>query len=83
MNLRLMRKSITILAWSLPATYGIRMLQDTCTRLGSACAGIPGSFRHRNGALPDRLDPPQKENRKSICLNVNPWALKMLFFEAN
>jgi len=35
MDLRLMRESITILAWSLPATYGIRMLQDIMLR-GSA-----------------------------------------------
>ena len=35
MDLRLMREPITILAWSLPATYGIRMLQDVMLR-GSA-----------------------------------------------
>jgi len=32
MDLRLMRESITVLAWSLPATYGIRMLQDIMLR---------------------------------------------------
>jgi len=32
MDLRLMREPITILAWSLPATYGIRMLQDIMLR---------------------------------------------------
>ena len=32
MDLRLMRAPITILAWSLPATYGIRMLQDIMLR---------------------------------------------------
>jgi len=32
MDLRLMREPITILAWSLPATYGIRMLQDVMLR---------------------------------------------------
>jgi ABC-2 type transport system permease protein len=32
MDLRLMSKPITILAWSLPATYGIRMLQDIMLR---------------------------------------------------
>jgi ABC-type multidrug transport system, permease component len=35
MDLRLMRKPLTVLAWSLPATYGIRMLQDIMLR-GSA-----------------------------------------------
>jgi ABC-2 type transport system permease protein len=32
LDLRLMRAPITILAWSLPATYGIRMLQDVMLR---------------------------------------------------
>lgn len=32
LDLRLMWKPITILAWSLPATYGIRMLQDIMLR---------------------------------------------------
>jgi ABC-2 type transport system permease protein len=32
MDLRLMRESVTVLAWSLPATYGIRMLQDIMLR---------------------------------------------------
>ena len=32
MDLRLMREPITVLAWSLPATYGIRMLQDIMLR---------------------------------------------------
>lgn len=32
MDLRMMRESITVLAWSLPATYGIRMLQDIMLR---------------------------------------------------
>ena len=32
MDLRLMREPVTILAWSLPATYGIRMLQDIMLR---------------------------------------------------
>jgi ABC-2 type transport system permease protein len=32
MDLRLMWKPITFLAWSLPATYGIRMLQDIMLR---------------------------------------------------
>lgn len=32
MDLRLMRESMTVLAWSLPATYGIRMLQDIMLR---------------------------------------------------
>lgn len=36
MDLRLMREPITILAWSLPATYGIRMLQDIMLRGASA-----------------------------------------------
>jgi ABC-2 type transport system permease protein len=49
MDLRLMREPITILAWSLPATYGIRMLQDIMLRgssvpllifLGIATIGI-------------------------------------------
>lgn len=49
MDLRLMRESITVLAWSLPATYGIRMLQDIMLRgssipqvvfLGIASIGI-------------------------------------------
>ena len=49
MDLRLMRESITVLAWSLPATYGIRMLQDIMLRgssvpqlifLGTASIGI-------------------------------------------
>ena len=35
MDLRLMREPVTVLAWSLPATYGIRMLQDIMLR-GSA-----------------------------------------------
>jgi ABC-2 type transport system permease protein len=32
LDLRLMKAPITILAWSLPATYGIRMLQDIMLR---------------------------------------------------
>jgi ABC-2 type transport system permease protein len=49
MDLRLMREPITVLAWSLPATYGIRMLQDIMLRgstvpqlvfLGIAVIGI-------------------------------------------
>lgn len=49
MDLRLMREPITVLAWSLPATYGIRMLQDIMLRgssvpillyLGIASIGI-------------------------------------------
>ena len=32
LDLRLMREPITVLAWSLPATYGIRMLQDIMLR---------------------------------------------------
>jgi len=32
LDLRLMREPITALAWSLPATYGIRMLQDVMLR---------------------------------------------------
>jgi ABC-type multidrug transport system permease subunit len=28
LDLRLMWKPVTVVAWSLPATYGIRMLQD-------------------------------------------------------
>jgi len=32
LDLRLMREPVTILAWSLPATYGIRMLQDVMLR---------------------------------------------------
>jgi len=49
MDLRLMREPITVLAWSLPATYGIRMLQDIMLRgssiplpvfLGIAAIGI-------------------------------------------
>ena len=32
LDLRLMWKPITVLAWSLPATYGIRMLQDIMLR---------------------------------------------------
>jgi ABC-2 type transport system permease protein len=35
LDLRLLKEPITILAWSLPATYGIRMLQDIMIR-GSA-----------------------------------------------
>jgi ABC-2 type transport system permease protein len=49
LDLRLMKAPITLLAWSLPATYGIRMLQDTMLRgasvpllifLGIAAIGI-------------------------------------------
>ena len=49
MDLRFMREPITVLAWSLPATYGIRMLQDIMLRgssvsllvfLGIASIGI-------------------------------------------
>lgn len=49
LDLRLMREPITVLAWSLPATYGIRMLQDIMLRgssipmlifLGIAAIGI-------------------------------------------
>ena len=49
LDLRLMKAPITILAWSLPATYGIRMLQDIMLRgasipllicLGTAAIGI-------------------------------------------
>ena len=49
LDLRLMRVPITVLAWSLPATYGIRMLQDIMLRgssvpllvfLGMAIIGI-------------------------------------------
>jgi ABC-2 type transport system permease protein len=36
LDLRLMKAPITILAWSLPATYGIRMLQDIMLRGSSA-----------------------------------------------
>jgi len=36
LDLRLMAKPITALAWSLPATYGIRMLQDIMLRGASA-----------------------------------------------
>jgi ABC-2 type transport system permease protein len=32
MDLRMMKEPITVLAWSLPATYGIRMLQDIMLR---------------------------------------------------
>jgi len=32
MDLRMMKEPITIFAWSLPATYGIRMLQDVMLR---------------------------------------------------
>jgi len=49
LDLRLMKAPITVLAWSLPATYGIRMLQDIMLRgssvpvlvfLGIAAIGI-------------------------------------------
>jgi ABC-2 type transport system permease protein len=49
MDLRMIREPITVLAWSLPATYGIRMLQDIMLRgssvpllvfLGIAAIGI-------------------------------------------
>jgi ABC-2 type transport system permease protein len=49
LDLRLMREPITVIAWSLPATYGIRMLQDIMLRgssipllifLGIAAIGI-------------------------------------------
>ena len=49
LDLRLMKAPITVLAWSLPATYGIRMLQDIMLRgasvplvvcLGAAAIGI-------------------------------------------
>jgi ABC-2 type transport system permease protein len=49
LDLRLMKAPITVLAWSLPATYGIRMLQDIMLRgspvpllvfLGIASIGI-------------------------------------------
>jgi len=49
LDLRLMKAPITLLAWSLPATYGIRMLQDIMLRgasvpllifLGIAAIGI-------------------------------------------
>lgn len=36
LDLRLMKAPITVLAWSLPATYGIRMLQDIMLRGSSA-----------------------------------------------
>jgi ABC-2 type transport system permease protein len=36
LDLRLMKEPITFLAWSLPATYGIRMLQDVMLRGASA-----------------------------------------------
>ncbi|MEO5888069.1 MAG: ABC transporter permease, partial [Anaerolineales bacterium] len=39
LDLRLMREPVTVLAWSLPATYGIRMLQDVMLR-GAAIAPI-------------------------------------------
>ena len=32
LDLRMMKQPITYIAWSLPATYGIRMLQDTMLR---------------------------------------------------
>jgi ABC-2 type transport system permease protein len=32
LDLRLMKAPITVIAWSLPATYGIRMLQDIMLR---------------------------------------------------
>lgn len=49
LDLRMMREPITVLAWSIPATYGIRMLQDIMLRgapvpllifLGIAAIGI-------------------------------------------
>jgi len=40
LDLRLMREPITALAWSLPATYGIRMLQDVMLRGSSVPATI-------------------------------------------
>ncbi len=49
LDLRMIREPITVLAWSLPATYGIRMLQDIMLRgssvplvifLGIAAIGI-------------------------------------------
>jgi len=39
LDLRLMREPITALAWSLPATYGIRMLQDVMLR-GYSVPGV-------------------------------------------
>jgi ABC-2 type transport system permease protein len=36
LDLRLMKAPITFIAWSLPATYGIRMLQDIMLRGSSA-----------------------------------------------
>ncbi|HEX2993992.1 MAG TPA: ABC transporter permease [Anaerolineales bacterium] len=40
------------------------------TRICSASATIYGSGGHRNRALPDQLDTPEKNNGKSILLNV-------------
>jgi ABC-2 type transport system permease protein len=40
LDLRLMQEPITALAWSLPATYGIRMLQDVMLR----GASVPGAI---------------------------------------
>lgn len=40
LDLRLMREPITALAWSLPATYGIRMLQDVMLRGSSVPPAI-------------------------------------------
>lgn len=40
LDLRLMREPITALAWSLPATYGIRMLQDVMLRGASIPSAI-------------------------------------------
>jgi ABC-2 type transport system permease protein len=49
LDLRLMKEPITFLAWSLPATYGIRMLQNIMLRgspvpqllfLGVAAMGV-------------------------------------------
>ena len=40
LDLRLMREPITALAWSLPATYGIRMLQDIMLRGSSIPSAV-------------------------------------------
>jgi len=40
LDLRLMREPVTLLAWSLPATYGIRMLQDVMLRGASIAPTI-------------------------------------------
>ena len=77
LDLRLMKEPITVPC--LVITCHVRHSHVAgyhVTWTSAASTGISGNCRHRDSALPDRLDTPKKKNGKSILLNVNHWASK-------